>query len=120
MRLDAAKLTKCFGSCFRQKLLPEVQGGGTPRASEEPALRRVFSFLGTTLLLSMGKNPAPNVKNFNKYAIIRDKTPKALFQPVLSCAELNPVAARVWLAHVHARSAKKAPQVRDVCCQSSP
>ena len=44
MRLDAARLKGCFGSCFRQKLLPEVQGVPPPRASEEPASRRVFRF----------------------------------------------------------------------------
>ena len=43
MRLDAARLKGCFGSCFRQKLLPEVKV--FCKGFEEPASRQVFSFL---------------------------------------------------------------------------
>ena len=44
MRLDAARLKGCFGSCFRQKLLPEVPRCSTTKGFEEPASRRVFRF----------------------------------------------------------------------------
>ena len=46
MRLDAARLKGCFGSCFRQKLLPEVQGVLPPRASEELRLSAGFFVSG--------------------------------------------------------------------------
>ena len=44
MRLDAARLKGCFGSCFRLKLLPEVQGVPPPRASNNPPLGGFFRF----------------------------------------------------------------------------
>lgn len=49
-RLDAAKLGWNSVAASVRSCYPEAQGGGTPRASEEPALRRVFSFTGISLL----------------------------------------------------------------------
>lgn len=91
MRLDAAKLTKCFGSCFPLEAVTRSPRCSTTKVFRRTRLSAGFSFLGTTLLRSGGKDPALNVKNFNKYAIIRDKTPKALFQPVIPDLRFSPL-----------------------------
>ena len=44
MRLDAARLKGCFGSCFRQKLLPEVQGAPHQGLPKGPPSGGFFRF----------------------------------------------------------------------------
>jgi len=83
MRLDAARLKGCFGSCFRQKLLPEVQGVPPPRASEEPASRRVFSFLAFTLPPHGSGIQPLDPENVEFFALKPFSGQIVLFQPVL-------------------------------------
>ena len=83
MRLDAARLKGCFGSCFRQKLLPEVQGVPPPRASEEPASRRVFSFLAFTLPPHGSRIQPLDPENIEKSALGSFRGPIIQFQPVV-------------------------------------
>ena len=76
MRLDAAKLRECFGSWFLRRACYPVKQSANSERPEEPASRRVFSFLAFTLLRQGIEDLALDPEKLSKTGIIRGHTAK--------------------------------------------